>query len=86
MLVSVSFFIKKGRNFNVRSTKQEKLMVICECHLDKSTFSGSAKLAGLWIPELRNTQSRSGYALVMLGGNSQGGGSRSQQTRGQGES
>lgn len=46
-LVSFFLLIRKGRNFIVRSTKQEKLVVISEWKADRSTFAGCARLIGL---------------------------------------
>lgn len=42
--VSVVLLMRKGRNFIVRSTKQEKLVSISEWKADKSNFAGSARL------------------------------------------
>ena len=46
-LVSVFLFIKKGRNFIVRSTKDEKLVATSEWKSDRLTFAGSARIIGL---------------------------------------
>ena len=45
--VSVFLLMRKGRNFIVRSTKQEKLVSISEWKADKSNFAGSARLIRL---------------------------------------
>ena len=42
--VSVFLPIRKGRNFIVRSTKQEKLVSTSEWKAEKSKFAGSARL------------------------------------------
>lgn len=46
-LVSVFLLMRKGRNFIVKSTKQEKLVVISEWKADRSTFAGSGRLIRL---------------------------------------
>ena len=45
--VSVSLLIRKGRNFIVRSTQQEKLVLISAWKADKWAFAGCARLTGL---------------------------------------
>ena len=59
-LVSVSLLIRKGKNFIVRSTRDEKLVDTSEWNADRSTFGGSARLVTVCTPAFRNTQSRSG--------------------------
>ena len=45
--VSAVLFMRKGRNFIVRSTKQEKLVSISEWKADESNVAGSARL--IWL-------------------------------------
>ena len=45
--VSVFLLMRKGRNFIVRSTKQEKLVSISEWKADESNVAGSARL--IWL-------------------------------------
>ena len=46
-LVSFLLLMRKGRNFMVRSTKQEKLVSISEWKADELNFAGSARL--IWL-------------------------------------
>lgn len=64
--VSVLLLIRKGRIFIVRSTQQEKLVLISAWKADKSAFAGCARLTGLWTPAFRKTQSKSECLLVIL--------------------
>ena len=59
-LVSAVFPIKNGKNFIVKSTKLEKLVLISEWKFAKSTFSGWVRSMLLWVPAFMKIQSRSG--------------------------
>lgn len=67
ILVAVFLLVREGRNFMVRSTMEVKLVETSEWNSDRLTFSGCARLIGVWTPAFKKTQSKSGYVCVILG-------------------
>ena len=58
--------MRNGRNFTVKSTKEEKFVAISEWKADRLTLTASARLMMLWVPAFMKTQSMSGFAFVIL--------------------